>query len=119
MVETRTRAENEIAYRGDVTMLAKAKHTVPAYQRETVPFLGLNRSDDTREGEFSHQRNLSGRRYPFLAPSLPRSKNERTDAPDALFHWDGHEIVVAGGTLYLDGESMTVCRAEHEVGCMA
>ena len=87
-------------------MLAKAKHSVSAYQRETVPFLGLNRSDDTQEGEFSEQKNLSGRRYPYLAPRLPRSVETRSDEPEALFYWDGHEVVAAGGTLYLDGESV-------------
>lgn len=84
-------------------MLTKAKHNVPAYQRETVPFLGLNRSDDTKEGEFSYQKNLSDRRYPYLAPRLSRAKEEATADAEALFYWDGHEVVAAGGTLYLDG----------------
>lgn len=87
-------------------MLAKAKHTVPAYQREKVPFLGLNRSDDTREGEFSYQKNMSGRRYPHLSPRLPRGVDERAGTTDALFHWDGHEIIAENGSLYLDGESV-------------
>lgn len=88
-----------------MNMLVKARHNVPAYQRETVPFLGLNRSDDTKEGEFSYQKNLSDRRYPFLSPRLPRSGNKPENSPDALFFWDGHEIVVSGGVLYLDGKS--------------
>lgn len=106
MVEEKPCTEADGAHTGGVTMLAKAKHSVSAYQRETVPFLGLNRSDDTREGEFSAQKNMSDRRYPFLAPRLPRSAEQRISAPDALFYWDGHEIVAAGGLLYLDGESV-------------
>lgn len=86
-------------------MFAKANHAVSAYQRETVPFLGLNRSDDVREGEFAAQKNMSDRRYPYLAPRLPRAKEEATADADALFYWDGHEVVAAGGILYLDGEA--------------
>lgn len=86
-------------------MLAKAKHSVSAYQRETVPFLGLNRSDDTREGEFASQKNMSDRRYPYLAPRLPRAKETYTD-PTALFAWDEKEIRVDGGKLYYDGEPL-------------
>lgn len=105
MVEEKSRAEADGADTGGVSMLAKAKHSVSAYQRETVPFLGLNRSDNTQEGEFSEQKNMSDRRHPFLAPRLPRSVAKKETAPDALFHWDGHEIVAAGGALYLDGEA--------------
>lgn len=84
-------------------MLAKAKHSVSAFQRETVPFLGLNRSDNTQEGEFSEQKNMSDRRYPFLAPRLPRAQKTGEENMQGLFCWDGHEVVAAGGTLYLDG----------------
>ena len=68
-------------------------------------FLGLNRSDNRQAGEFSEQTNLSNRRYPYLAPRLPREKKEYTD-PSALFAWDGKEIVVAGSQLYYDGEAL-------------
>ena len=87
-------------------MLVKARHNVPSYLRETVQFLGLNRSDATKDGEFSYQKNLSCRRYPYLAPRLPRNKEQLEIAPDALFYWGGHEIVAAGGVLYLDGKSV-------------
>ena len=87
-------------------MLVKAKHTVSAYQRETVPFLGLNRSDDTREGEFSGQKNMSDRRYPFLAPRLPRAAEKFDAEPSALFSWDGAQIMVRDGKLLYNGESL-------------
>lgn len=87
-----------------MSMLTKASYSVPAYERQTVPFLGLNRSDDFREGEFADQTNLSLRRYPYLAPRLPVSGTARTDGPEALFCWDGHQIVAAGGVLEMDGE---------------
>jgi len=84
-------------------MLVKARNAVAGYERETVPFLGLNRSDNTQEGEFSEQKNMSDRRYPYLAPRLPRAKEAFKENMQGLFYWDGHEVVVAGGTLYLDG----------------
>ena len=87
-------------------MLAKAKSTAPLYQRETVSFLGLNRSDDTREGEFSGQRNMSDRRYPFLAPRLPRAAEKFDTEPSALFSWDGAQIMVRDGKLLYNGESL-------------
>lgn len=85
-------------------MLKIAKRNVQGYQRETVPFLGLNRGDDVKEGEFSAQTNMSARRYPFLAPRLSRAKEAAMEGTDALFYWDGHEVVAANGALYLDGE---------------
>jgi hypothetical protein len=80
-------------------MLVRARHSESAYQRETVPFLGLNRSDDTREGEFSEQKNMSGRRYPFLAPRLPMQTERFDPMPSALFGWDGARIMVQDGKL--------------------
>lgn len=84
-------------------MLVQAKNNVPVYRRETIPFLGLNRGDETQDGEFSEQKNMSARRFPYLAPRLPRAKEAFKENMQGLFYWDGHEVVVAGGTLYLDG----------------
>ncbi|MBQ3557868.1 MAG: hypothetical protein IJA11_08765 [Oscillospiraceae bacterium] len=86
-------------------MLVKARNAVAGYERETVPFLGLNRSDDVREGEFSEQKNMSDRRYPYLAPRLPRTKETYTE-PTALFAWNGKEIWVEGGILHYDGKAL-------------
>lgn len=87
-------------------MLAKAVSNVQSYQRETVPFLGLNRSDDTQEGEFSEQMNMSDRRYPFLAPRLPRKVEKFDTEPSALFSWDGAQIMARDGKLLYDGEAL-------------
>lgn len=87
-------------------MIPQIRHSSGRYQRETLPFLGLNRSDNTQEGEFSHQTNISGRRYPYLAPRLPRRKTVYDDVPTALFAWDGKEIMVSGGQLLYDGKAL-------------
>ena len=38
--------------------LPQVRYSVPATQRETVTFLGLNRSDRTQEGELAWCENL-------------------------------------------------------------
>lgn len=86
-------------------MLRKVENTGTVYRRETVSFLGLDRADDVQEGECARQQNLSGRRYPYLAPRLPRS-GEPFDQPDALFAWDGVQIVADNGRLLYDGEEL-------------
>ena len=87
-------------------MLTIAKHTVSSYARETVPFLGLNRSDNTQEGEFAYQKNISDRRYPFLAPRLPRSAEKFDTEPSALFSWDGAQIMAKDGKLLYNDEAL-------------
>lgn len=85
--------------------LPTLKTTQAATQPLAAAFLGLNRSDDRKAGEFAAQSNLSNRRYPYLAPRLPREKQTYTD-PCALFAWDGKEILVEEGQLYYDGEAL-------------
>lgn len=90
------------------------KYDVTPQRQETVAFLGLNRSDRTREGEFSWCENLSDRRYPYLAPRNPRSYTEHT-SPTALFAWNGKIVLVDGTDLYYDGEKIgTVTAGEKQ-----
>lgn len=85
-----------------------------AYQREVVPFLGLNQTDNIQEGELSSCENLSARRYPHLAPRKGRT-GEVKSAPTAIFSWDGKLILVDGTTLLYDGEAVgTVVAGEKQ-----
>lgn len=94
--------------------LPKARYEVPAARRELVQFLGLNWSDRRREGEFSACENLSDRRYPYLCPRKPRGKVEYTN-PQALFAWNGKQVLVDGTTLLYDGEAVgTVTAGEKQ-----
>lgn len=91
-------------------MLPTVRYNAQKYQCESVPLYGLNRSSDVKDGEFSAQTNISDRKYPFLAPRLPRAAEKYTD-PTALFAWDGKEIVADGGFLLYDGESLCAVTA--------
>lgn len=83
-------------------------------RRETVAFLGLNRSDQTQEGELSACENLSDRRFPYLSPRGPRSYEEYT-SPTAAFAWNGKTVLVDGTDLYYDGEKIgTVTAGEKQ-----
>ena len=83
--------------------LPQVRYSVPATQRETVTFLGLNRSDRTQEGELAWCENLSNRRFPYLSPRNPRSEQVFTD-PTAAFSWNGKLVLVNGTNLLYDGE---------------
>lgn len=83
--------------------LPQVRYSVPATQRETVTFLGLNRSDRTQEGELAWCENLSDRRFPYLSPRNPRSEQVFTD-PTAAFSWNGKLVLVNGTNLLYDGE---------------
>ena len=95
-------------------LLPKMKYQESAYQREVVPFLGLNYSDSFCDGELASARNLSHRRYPYLSPRKPRGAEKHT-APSALFSWDGKLVLVDGSTLLYDGEAVgTVSAGEKQ-----
>lgn len=90
------------------------KYDVPAAQRETVAFRGLNLSDLRQEGELSACENLSDRRYPYLSPRKSRS-GEAYASPTAIFSWGGKMILVDGTTLLYDGEAVgTVTAGEKQ-----
>ncbi|MEA4934806.1 MAG: hypothetical protein VB071_14675 [Lawsonibacter sp.] len=81
------------------------KYTETAYRREVVPFLGLNQTDNWKDGELSVCKNLSARRYPCLSPRKGRS-GQKYSIPSAIFAWDGKLVVVDGTTLLYDGEAV-------------
>lgn len=72
-------------------------------QQEIVAFRGLNRTQNTQEGEFSHAQNLSTANFPTLTQRGKRTAITGYSNPTDIFAWDGHLVVVDGGILYYDG----------------
>ena len=70
---------------------------------DTVAFLGLNRMENTTDGEIRDAQNLSVSEYPCLTQRGKRLPVSGYSAPTDIFAWDGHLVVVDGGKLYLDG----------------
>lgn len=67
-----------------------------------VDFLGLNFSDDTRDGEFSDMQNLSCRAYPTLTQRQPRSVRATLTKPNALYARGERYYVDGTGFYYYD-----------------
>lgn len=86
--------------------------------QEIVAFRGLNRTQNTQDGDLSDATNLSTAQYPTITQRgkrtmPPRHVNpedptdiETFDNPTDIFAWDGHLVAVDGGILYYDGEAM-------------
>lgn len=87
-------------------MLEQARYRVADYKRETIPFLGLNRSDEMREGEFAAMTNMSTKRYPYLAPRESMQKVDGTEGVQALFAWDGVRITAKDGQIWHGDEAV-------------
>ena len=50
--------------------------TEPNKAWETKRFYGLNRSENTKPGEFSAMHNMSSAKHPYISPSEPMEKSE-------------------------------------------
>lgn len=70
---------------------------------DTVAFLGLNRTDNTQDGEMRDMQNLSAEQFPTLTQRQMRTELEGYTDPTDLFEWDGHLVVVDGMELKYDG----------------
>lgn len=89
---------------------AEIPYNVSKSRVETTAFRGMNYSDRYQEGELAAGRNLSTRRYPYLAPRRGRGKPRKADGTEyngvtALTAWD-RLVAVEGTTLYYDGEAV-------------
>ncbi len=81
------------------------KLPAPSVKRsvDAVAFLGLNRTENTREGEMRDTQNLSTEAFPCLVQRRARVDDTAYRDPTDLFEWDGHLLVADGGVLKLDG----------------
>ena len=75
--------------------------------QEVVAFRGLNRTENTQEGELRDASGLSTAAFPVLTQRGKRTALEGYAAPTDIFEWDGHLCVVDGGVLYYDGEAIS------------
>lgn len=92
------------------TMPRRAKQRMQAVKRseEIIEFRGLNRTENTRNGELKHAVNLSTANYPCISQRGKRVAVTQTgeyeyDSPTDIFEWDGHFVAIDQGGLYYDG----------------
>lgn len=98
--------------------LPSMKYAEGTTKQQTVKFLGVNFGDDTQEGEFSACKNLSCRRYPYLATRLRRQAVGDYTAPTAVTAWN-KLVVVDGTSLIFDGKSVgTVTAGKKQFACV-
>lgn len=99
-------------------MLPKIPHKQTKRTQEIVAFRGLNRTQNTQDGDILNAQNLSTAEYPTVTQRGKRTRVHKAveqtfppiyieyDAPTDIFAWDGHLVVVDGGILYFDGEAL-------------
>ena len=87
-------------------MLPKLPYKGTRREREIVAFLGLNRTEATKEGELRDAKNMAVGEYPTLTQRKARTALTGYDAPSDIYEWDGHLLVVDGGVLYYDGDAL-------------
>jgi len=85
-------------------MFPKLPYNTSARQAVETELLGINFSDNYKEGQLSDSRMISARRYPYIA-----TKKARTDLyyenVSAIYAWDGL-WTVRNGKLYKDAEEI-------------
>ncbi len=82
--------------------------------QEIVAFRGLNRTQNTQDGDLCDALNLSTAQYPTITQRGKRTQVHKTTTPAVtdysnptdIYAWDGHLVVVDDGVLYYDGEAL-------------
>lgn len=87
--------------------LPKLPRSGGARGQETVAFRGLNRTENTQEGELRDAAGLSTAFFPVLTQRGKRTALEDYSEATDVFEWDGHLCVVDGEALYYDGEKIS------------
>ncbi|MBO7670118.1 MAG: hypothetical protein J6S60_05965 [Oscillospiraceae bacterium] len=85
-------------------MLPKLPNTASKKRtQEIVAFRGLNRTENTRDGDLCDATNISTAQFPTLTPREKRTAVIGYTDPTDIFAWDGHLVTVDGGVLKYDG----------------
>ncbi|MBQ7858829.1 MAG: hypothetical protein IJ347_01670 [Faecalibacterium sp.] len=85
-------------------------------QTAVTTFGGYNATESCAEGEFAHQKNLSARCWPALAPRLPRRLLTSLEKPHGLYAKNGL-IWVDGETLYYNGAAVGTVADSDKTFC--
>lgn len=73
---------------------------------QTVQFLGLNLTNNTKDGEFADELGLTTTNYPYLTQIPQRSAVTGYTSPTDVYVWDGDLFVVDGTSLKKNGVSL-------------
>lgn len=95
-------------------MLPSIPHKQTKRTQEIVAFRGMNRTQNTQDGDLSDATNLSTAQYPTITQRGKRTLVHKTTTPAVtdysnptdIYAWDGHLVVVDDGVLYYDGEAL-------------
>lgn len=93
-------------------MLGEWVKNVPKRSNYITNFLGINYTENYKEGELAEGFGLSTEKYPCLYQRKGRSKI-REDVTD-IFEWDGKLIFVSGGVLFYDGREITSVSSDRK-----
>lgn len=86
--------------------LPRLPYTAGGRAQEIVAFRGLNRTENTREGELQNAVNMSTKDFPCLTQRGKREAAGEHERATDLYEWDGHLLVVDNGVLYYDDEPL-------------
>jgi|GEM_PF-518273 len=84
-------------------MFPRMPYSMRKAERQITRFLGLNLTENTKEGEFADAYGITTAKYPCLSQRDSRRAVEGYSAPTDVFEWDGKTVVVEDGFLYYDG----------------
>ena len=90
--------------------LPKLPYAVQRNRAEVVEVQGINFSDNFRPGDIAESKNLSARRFPYIATRAAREKQAAYSGATALAAWE-KLVVVQGTQLMYDGKFVGHVRA--------
>lgn len=87
-------------------MFPRMPYNMRKAERQITRFLGLNLTENTKEGEFADTYGVTTAKYPCLSQRDSRRAVEGYINPTDVFEWDGKLCVVDGGELYWNGDRL-------------
>ena len=87
-------------------MLPRLPYNTSARQSVETELLGINFSDNYKDGQLSDSRMISARRYPYIATKKAR-QDMGYEGVSAIYAWDGL-WTVRNGKLYKDGTEIHI-----------
>ncbi len=88
-------------------MLPTLPYTFSKSEIDTYRFLGINHTENTKEGELSDSLGITLSSYPCIKTREGREKVEGYVSASDIFEFDSHIAVVDNGILYFDGKELS------------
>lgn len=96
----------------------KMPYTMRKAEQQLTRFLGLNLTENTKEGEFADAYGITTAKYPCITQRQSRAAAEGYDALSDIYEWDDRLVTVSGDVLYYGRELTEVLPGKKQIAVL-